>query len=93
MPKKKIISDDIREQVAARVEAFNQATVRPPAEPSALVRFLRRIRRLPPTADSPPPGSCIPRFRGAFLYLDRIGFDGRPYQKGTMRAGLAAYPA
>ena len=81
MARKKIISDDIREQVAARVAAFNQATVpvRPKAEPPALARFLQRIRLLPPTVD-PLTGSYIPRFRGAFLYLDRIGIDGQPYQ-------------
>ena len=81
MAKKKIISDDIRKQVAARVAAFNQATpVRPPAEPSALVRFLQKTGLLPPTAVSPPAGTYIPRFRGAFLYLGRIGLDGQPYQ-------------
>ena len=87
MAKKKIISDDIREQVAARVAAFNQSAVRPPAEPSAMAQLLQRIGMLPATADSPPIGSYIPRFRGAFLYLDQIGFDGQPSQICRLKWG------
>ncbi len=51
MPRKKIISDKIREQVVAIVNQFNAEKVSP---------------------------AYIPRFRGAYLYLDRMGYDGRP---------------
>jgi hypothetical protein len=79
MARKKTISDDIRQQIIARVEAFNQANTRP-AEPSGMARLLQRLGVLPPTADTLPPGSYVPRFRGSYLYLDRINYWGQPTQ-------------
>ena len=76
MARKKIIPDDIREQIIARVEAFNQANVRH-SENSAMAQLLQKLGMRPPTADTLPPGSYVPRFRGAYLYLDRIGVNGR----------------
>lgn len=79
MARKKIIPDKIREEMIARVEAFNQANVRPVGD-SPFIQLLQKLglRRL--TADLPPAGSYIPRFRGAFLYLDRISWNGRPFE-------------
>ena len=79
MARKKTIPDDIREQVIARVEAFNRENVRP-VKASATMRLLQKMGLMPPAADTPPEGTYIARFRGAFLYLDRIGFNGRPYE-------------
>ena len=77
MARKKTISDDIREQIIARVEAFNQAHTRP-AEPTDITRLLQGLGVLSPTADTLPAGSYVPRFQGAFLYLDRINYRGKP---------------
>jgi hypothetical protein len=77
MARKKIISDDIREQIIARVEAFNQANTHP-AEPSGMTRLLQQLGMQSPTANTLPPGSYVPRFRGAFLYLDRVNYRGKP---------------
>lgn len=35
---------------------------------------------VPKPPPDPPVGSYVPRFRGTYLYLDRIGQDGFPYQ-------------
>ena len=77
MARKKIISDNIREQIVARVDAFNQEHTRP-VEPTGTMRWLQGLGWLSPTAVSQPPGSYTPRFKGAFLYLDRIDYQERP---------------
>jgi hypothetical protein len=79
MARKRMIPDEIREQVGAKVDAFNRVNIQP-TEPSAMIRLLSRLGMLPPTNDAAPEGSYVARFRGAFLYLDRIGFRGRPFE-------------
>lgn len=51
MARKKLIPDEIREQVITIVNQFNAEKVSP---------------------------AYVPRFKGAYLYLDRIGFAQRP---------------
>ncbi len=77
MARKKIISDEIREEVIARVDAFNEKHVKP-AQPSGMMQLLRKLGMASPAQTGKPIGSYVPRFRGAFLYLDRIGWNGRP---------------
>ncbi len=77
MARKKIISDEVREQIIDRVNTFNQENVRS-VEATGVTRLLQRIGMLPETAVSHPTGSYIPRFRSAFLYLDRMGYGGQP---------------
>jgi hypothetical protein len=76
MARKKLIPDEIRAEVLARVDAFNQAHVRK-SEPSLMAQIMT-LFGASPAAGGPPPGSYVARFKGAFLYLDRIGFMGRP---------------
>lgn len=77
MARKKTIPDEIRAEIMARVEAFNQATPRK-QEPDVLTQ-IRRLLGLPPEAASDTPiGSYIARFQGVYLYLDRIGEGGQP---------------
>lgn len=75
MPRKKMIPDEIREQVVAIVDQFNEENALPP-EADPLWQTLQRLgvssenqRRI---------GIYVPRFRGAYLYLDRIGYNQRP---------------
>ncbi|MBP7962180.1 MAG: hypothetical protein KBG20_17315 [Caldilineaceae bacterium] len=79
MPKQKLIPDGIREQVIAKVDAFNAANVNP-AKPAAMTRLLRRLGALPSMPDGLAEGSYVPSFRGAFLYLKRIGWGGQPVE-------------
>ncbi|MCB9420137.1 MAG: hypothetical protein H6667_10045 [Ardenticatenaceae bacterium] len=76
MARTKAISDDVREQVIVRVEAFNQANVSP-AKSSAMAQLLHRLGVQPQTSQNLPQGSYVPRFQGAYLYLDRIDFRGQ----------------
>jgi len=81
MAKKRIISDEIRAEVLARVDAFNRDNPHKNRnKPSLLIRIAARLLGGPPTPGAPPPGNYVARFRGAFLYLDRIGFAGRPFE-------------
>ena len=84
MARKKIIPDEIREEIIARVDAFNQANVRS-VEPTPFAQLLQKLGVRRTTADSPPKGSYIPRFKGGFLYLDRIGWNGRPSEICRLR--------
>ncbi len=75
MPRKKMIPDEIREQVVAIVDQFNEENALPP-EADPVWQTLQRLgvssenqRRI---------GIYVPRFRGAYLYLDRIGYNQRP---------------
>jgi hypothetical protein len=79
MARKKMISDDIRAQVIARVDAFNQANVQP-IKPPGIMRLFQKLGVWVPAKDTPPAGSYVPRFRGAFLYLDRIGWNNLPFE-------------
>lgn len=76
MARKKIIPDEIREEVIARIDAFNEKHTKP-ARPSGVTQLIRRLGVAPAAQSGNPVGSYIPRFRGAFLYLDRIGWNGR----------------
>jgi hypothetical protein len=79
MARKKIIPDEIREEVIASVDAFNKNnTTTKPAQPSGITQLMRMLGMAPAAQPGKPIGSYVPRFRGAFLYLDRIGWDGRP---------------
>jgi len=77
MARKKIISDEIREEIIARVDAFNEKKAKQ-AQPSGMTNLLRRLGVVPATPPGKTVGSYVPCFRGAFLYLDRIGWNGRP---------------
>jgi hypothetical protein len=79
MAHKKIISDEIREEVIARVETFNRNFVKE-APPSAMTKLKQMLRIDSVAQPSQPIGSYVPRFRSAFLYLDRIGWNGRPFE-------------
>jgi hypothetical protein len=79
MSRKKSIPDGVRTQVIARVEAFNQTNMQP-AKPSSLAELLQMFGLRSLEAKSLPVGSYVPRVRGAFLYLDRVGVNGRPFE-------------
>jgi hypothetical protein len=79
MPRKKLISDDIREQVVAIVNQFNEENALPPeADPMRQVLQMLGISPASPKESQRRIGEYVPRFRGAYLYLDRIGYNGRP---------------
>ncbi len=84
MARKKAIPDDVREQVIARIDAFNKAHVRPD-KPSPMSRLMRVMEMQAPKASALPTGTYVPRFKGSFLYLDRIGFGGRPSEICRLR--------
>lgn len=77
MARKKSIPDEIREEVIARVEAFNEKNVKP-AQSSGMTQVMRLLGMAPAAPPDKPIGSYVPRFKGAFLYLDRVGWNGRP---------------
>ena len=79
MAEKKAISDDIREQVIAKVNAFNQTQAQSAPPPSARTRLMQKLLGRPSTTSALPAGSYVPRFKGAYLYLDRIDFRGQPF--------------
>lgn len=81
MPRKKLIPDDIREQVVTIVNQFNEENTLPPqADPMQQVLQLFGVSPSAKNGDQHRIGAYVPRFRGAFLYLDRVGYDGRPSQ-------------
>jgi hypothetical protein len=82
MPNPNRIPNKVRQEINTRIKAFNQANPQPqPPPPSGcLVAFMRLFGTVPKSPPDPPVGSYVPRFRGAFLYLDRIGKNGLPYQ-------------
>lgn len=84
MARKKAIPDDIREQVVARIDAFNKAHVRP-NKPSPMSRLMRAMGMPAPEAGALPAGTYVPRFKGVFLYLDRVGFGGFPSEICRLR--------
>lgn len=74
MARKKLIPDEIREQVVAIVNKFNEENALPPeSDPILKVLQLFGGRSSLPVGDEHPLGAYVPRFRGAYLYLDRIG--------------------
>lgn len=77
MARKKIIPDEIREEVVARVAAFNLNFVKQ-APPSSMTKLKQMLGIDSIPQSGKPAGSYVPRFQGAFLYLDRIGWNGRP---------------
>ncbi len=79
MPRKKLIPDEIREQVVAIVNQFNEENALPPeADPMQKVLQMLGISPASPKESQHRIGEYVPRFRGAYLYLDRIGYNGRP---------------
>ncbi|MCB8943410.1 MAG: hypothetical protein H6658_06620 [Ardenticatenaceae bacterium] len=81
MPRKKLIPDEIREQVIAIVNQFNEENTLPP-EANPMQQILKLFGRALPSAKGTqhPIGAYVPRFRGAYLYLDRVGYNQRPSQ-------------
>ena len=81
MPRKKIISDEIREQVVAIIDQFNEENALPSkADPMRQVLQLLGVSSSAKNGTERRIGAYVPRFRGAYLYLDRVGYDGRPSQ-------------
>jgi hypothetical protein len=77
MARKKMIPDDVRERVIAVVNQFNEENVKP-AEPSPVQKILQRFGAPSQVEIGHRYGDYVARFRGAYLYLDRIGFNQRP---------------
>ncbi|MCP4425864.1 MAG: hypothetical protein GY803_15330 [Chloroflexi bacterium] len=80
MARKKAIPQDIREQVIAIIERFNEENSLPP-QPNPMQQVMKMLgmsRRSQP-ASQYRCGEYVPRFRGAFLYLDRADY-GEPSQ-------------
>ncbi len=78
MPRKKLIPDEIREQVVTIVNQFNEESAMPPkADPMRQVMQLLGISSAVPNGTRRRIGEYVPRFRGAYLYLDRIDYNGR----------------
>lgn len=77
MAGKKVIADEIREQVTARINAFNQLHFHSVPRKGIIGLMNQLFGRS--KVSSSPPGSYVPRFKGAYLYLDRIDYYGRPF--------------
>jgi len=81
MPRKKMIPDEIREQVVAIVDQFNEENALPPeADPMQQVLQLFGKASPSPVENQPQVGAYVAHFRGAYLYLDRVGYNKRPSQ-------------
>lgn len=78
MARKKTIPEDVREQVVALVEQFNEENSLPPAS-NPLQKVLEMFGINPPSGEGTGyrTGDYVPRFKGQYLYLDRVGFGGR----------------
>lgn len=77
MARKKAIPQDIRDQVIAIVNQFNEENARP-QEPGPMQKLLKMMGRASAIEDNQyREGEYVPRFRGSFLYLDRVGWNGR----------------
>ena len=81
MARKKLIPDEIREQVVAIVNKFNEENALPP-ESDPILKVLQLFGGRSPLSagDGQMIGAYITRFRGAYLYLDRVGYSKRPSQ-------------
>lgn len=81
MPRKNKIPDDIRRQVIAIVTQFNEENTLPP-QANPMQQVLQALGFSSPDLDGSQRriGEYVSRFRGAYLYLDRIGYDRRPSQ-------------
>ncbi len=79
MAGKKALPDDIREQIIAKINAFNQAHALPAPPPAARTKLIQKLLGHPSTTKALPTGNYVPRFKGAYLYLDRIDFRGQPF--------------
>jgi len=75
MGRQKLIPDDIREKVKAIVDQFNEEHSFSPQN-SSISQLFNIFRGASAAQRKPtyPIGTYIPRFRGKFLYLDRIGY-------------------
>ncbi|MCP5097410.1 MAG: hypothetical protein GY943_17840 [Chloroflexi bacterium] len=77
MARKKAIPQDIRDQVIEIVNQFNEENVQS-REPGPMQRLMQMMGMVSTSeGDQPRPGEYVARFRGSFLYLDRVGFNGR----------------
>ena len=81
MARKKLIPDEIREQVIAIVNKFNEENDLP-LKANPMQKILQLFGGMPslPAGDEQKIGAYVPRFRGAYLYLDRVGYDKQPSQ-------------
>ncbi len=79
MPRKKLIPDEIREQVITIVDQFNEENALP-SQPGSIHQLLQKLNLAAPIPKEPGQlaGAYVPRFRGAYLYLARIDYNGRP---------------
>ena len=82
MARKKAISDEVREQVVAIVEKYNEDYVPPvePKRPGLVSSFFTRLggNQAAKSEEYLRYGAYRARFRGSFLYLDRGDFRGQP---------------
>jgi hypothetical protein len=79
MPRKKLIPDEIRDQVIAIVNQFNEDNTFPSeANPMRQVLQVLGVSSPSPKESQHRIGEYVPRFRGAYLYLDRIDYYERP---------------
>ena len=82
MARKKAISDEVREQVVAIVEKYNEDYVPPvePKKPGLVSSFFTRLggNQAAKSEEYLRYGAYRARFRGSFLYLDRGDFRGQP---------------
>ena len=79
MARKKIIPDEVRERAVAIVNQYNEEN---PVQlkPNPLLKLLKKFGLARPNETGYRYGDYVPRFRGAFLYLDRVGFDYRLHE-------------
>ena len=81
MPPQIKIPDEIRRHVIAIITQFNEENSVPP-NTNPMQQILQVLGLSSPAQDESQwrIGEFVPRFRGAYLYLDRIGHDQRPSQ-------------
>ena len=81
MPRKNMTPHEIRDQVIAIVNQFNaENALLPKANPMRRVLQVLKISSSLQDETQRHIFEYIPRFRGAYLYLDRVDYDQRPSQ-------------
>ncbi len=76
MARKKAIPQEIRDEVIAIVDQFNEENARP-QEPSPMQKVMQMLGMAAKNDETYRIGEYVPRFKGSFLYLDRVGWNGR----------------
>ena len=76
MARKKAIPQEIRDEVIAIVDQFNEENARP-QKASPMQRVMQMLGMAAENETIYPIGAYVPRFQGSFLYLDRVGWNGR----------------